>query len=254
MRKPIIAGNWKMQNTIREAIDLVTGLKRNLYDVADVEIVICPPFTAIASVAEVLTESNIGVGGQNLHWEEKGAFTGEISSSMLKEAGATYVILGHSERRAKFYETDESINKKLNTALKENLTPIVCVGESLEQRKKEETLKVIETQIKGCFKGISSEDGAKCVVAYEPVWAIGTGLNATPEQAQEVHQFIRKLLNDLFGKKVAEGIRIQYGGSVKPENAASLMSQPDVDGALVGGASLKADSFTKIVKYQAPAT
>lgn len=250
-RKPIIAGNWKLNKTIREAIDLVTGLKRNLLDVTDVEIVVCPTFTAIAPVAEVLTDTNIGIGGQNIYWEEKGAFTGEISAPMLKEAGAAYVILGHSERRQYFGETDDGVNKKIKAALKEGLTPIVCVGETLQEREAKKTLAVVETQVKGCFAGFTAEEAQKCVVAYEPVWAIGTGLNATPEQAQEVHQAIRKLLSGLFGEESADSIRIQYGGSVKPDNVATLMAQPDVDGALVGGASLDADSFTKLVKFQA---
>jgi len=253
-RKPIIAGNWKLNKTIREAIDLVTGLKRNLYDVNEVDIVVCPPFTAISPVSEVLSESNIGVGGQNLYLEETGAFTGEVSASMLKEAGAQYVIIGHSERRALFGETNVGVNKKIKIALKEKLTPIVCVGETLEERKSDQTFKVIESQITEGLESLTPDQLSECVMAYEPVWAIGTGLNATPEQAQEVHKFIRELLVKNFNKEVANGIRIQYGGSVKPDNVAGLMSQEDVDGALVGGASLDVDSFTKIVKFQEATT
>lgn len=249
-RKPIIAGNWKMHNTIRESIDLASGLKRELYDVDDVEIVVCPVATAIASIADTLAESNIGVGAQNCYWEEKGAFTGEVAPSMIKEAGAKYVILGHSERRALFGETDQTINKKIKAVLNEGLTPIVCVGEVLDEREAGKTLTVVETQVKGCFDGYSADEIAKCVIAYEPVWAIGTGKTATPEQAQEVHQAIRKIIESISNGEVAQGIRIQYGGSVKPDNIATLMSQPDVDGALVGGASLKVDSFAKIVKYK----
>jgi len=254
LRKPIIAGNWKLNKTIREAIDLVTGLKRNLYEVSDVDIVVCPPCTAISPVSEVLSDANIGVGGQNIYWEENGAFTGEVSASMLKEAGAQYVVIGHSERRALFGETNIEVNKKIKSALKAKLIPIVCVGETLEERKGEQTFKVIETQITEGLDSLTPEQFSDCVIAYEPVWAIGTGLNATPEQAQEVHKFIRELVSKLFNKEVANGIRIQYGGSVKPENVAGLMAQEDVDGALVGGASLDVESFTKIVKFQEATT
>ncbi len=250
MRKPIIAGNWKMYKTIREAIDLVTGLKRELFDVTDVEIVVCPPFTAIASVVDSVAESNISVGAQNLYWEEKGAFTGEVAPSMIQEAGAQYVILGHSERRALFAETDASINKKIRAALKAGLIPIVCVGEVLAEREAGQTLKVVETQVRGCFHGFSADEISKCVMAYEPVWAIGTGRTATPQQAQEVHHAIRKIVKSIAGEEVAAGLRIQYGGSVKPDNIATLMAQADVDGALVGGASLDVDSFAKIVKFK----
>lgn len=249
-RKPIIAGNWKLQNTIRESIDLVTGLKRELADVIDVEIVVCPVFTAIASVVDSVVETNIGVGAQDVYWEEKGAFTGEVAPGMIKEAGAQYVIVGHSERRALFGETDQTINKKIRASLNADLTPIVCVGEVLEEREANKTLEVVETQVRGCFEGFSAEEIAKCVIAYEPVWAIGTGKTATPDQAQEVHKAIRAIVQSIAGDEVAAGIRIQYGGSVKPDNVATLMGQEDVDGALVGGASLDTDSFSKIVKFK----
>lgn len=248
MRKPIIAGNWKLNHNIKEAIELVTELKRELSDTNDVEIVVCPVFTAVASVAEVLMESNIGTGAQDLYWEDSGAFTGEVSAPLIKEAGAEYVIIGHSERRQYFGETNETVNKKLKAALAANLTPIVCVGEVLEERESGKTFDVVQKQCEESLTGISSEEVEKTVIAYEPVWAIGTGKTATPDQAEEVHKFIRELLAKLHSEEVANTIRIQYGGSVKPDNTAELMGQPDIDGALVGGASLKSDSFTAIVK------
>jgi len=248
MRKIIIAGNWKMYKTITEAIELTNGLKRNLYDVTGVEIVLCTPFTCLDQVSELTAESNIKLGAQDMYWENEGAFTGEISPLMLKDLGCEYVIIGHSERRQYFSETNETVNKKVKAALKHGLTPIMCVGEKLEERKANKTFDVIKDHTENGLKGITLEDMPKVVIAYEPVWAIGTGLTATPEQAQEVHAYIRKLLTQISNGDTAENMTIQYGGSVKPENIKELMKQKDVDGALVGGASLKIDSFTQLVK------
>ncbi|HOY10481.1 MAG TPA: triose-phosphate isomerase [Candidatus Omnitrophota bacterium] len=248
MRKIIIAGNWKMYKTSLEAIELVTLLKREVVDNAAVDIVVCPPFTALADVRDTLSESNVGLGAQNLYWEDSGAFTGEVSAPMLKDLGVAYVIIGHSERRQFFGETDETVNKKIRAALHHGLLPIVCIGESLAQREQNRTMDVIRTQCEGSLKGLTEDEMRKLIIAYEPVWAIGTGKTATPQQAQEVHKFIRELLGEMFGSDCAAGVRIQYGGSVKPENTKDLMSQPDIDGALVGGASLKSDSFSLIIK------
>jgi len=249
MRKPIIAGNWKMYKTINEAIDLANGLKREFFklDFASVDVVLCPVFTALSEVAEVLNETDIGLGAQDVYWLEEGAFTGEISPVMLKDAGCQYVIIGHSERRQFFGETNETVNKKIKACLKHGLTPIICVGENLQERESANTFKVIQNHIQGSLADISAQDIAKTVVAYEPVWAIGTGKTATPDQAQEVHKYIRELLNKMYGEETSRSIRIQYGGSVKPENIVELIGKPDVDGALVGGASLKVDSFSAIV-------
>lgn len=247
MIKPIIAGNWKMNKVNSEAVAFVRELKLRLIDVKDVEIVVCPPFTALHDSAKEIRNSNIKLGAQNMHFEDSGAFTGEISVLMLKELGVKYVILGHSERRQHFNEDNELINRKIKKALQHNLIPILCVGEKLEEREKGETNRVIEEQIKGCLKDI---DASKIVIAYEPIWAIGTGKTATPEQAEDVHLFIRELVKSLYDEKIANNVRIQYGGSVKPDNIKSLMGQKDIDGALVGGASLKVDDFVKIVKYK----
>ncbi|MFA7283751.1 MAG: triose-phosphate isomerase [Candidatus Omnitrophota bacterium] len=249
MRKPIIAGNWKMYKTINEAIDLASGLKRQLFklDFAEVEVVLCPVFTALSEVSEVLNETDIGLGAQDVYWQDEGAFTGEVSPAMLKDAGCKYVIIGHSERRQFFGETNETVNKKIQAVLKHTLTPIVCVGENLKERESGEAFKVIENHIRGSLAGIGTNDMEKIVIAYEPVWAIGTGKTATPDQAQEVHRYIRDLLKDIYDQEISDAVRIQYGGSVKPENIAELIGKPDVDGALVGGASLKADSFSAIV-------
>jgi len=246
VRRPLIAGNWKMHKTVPQALELVRELKERLKDVKDRDILVCPPFTALHPVGRELKGSNISLGGQNMFYEKEGAFTGEISPIMLKDVGCTYVILGHSERRKIFGETDEVINKKVLSAVENGLIPILCVGETLEERERGETEKVVETQVKEGLKGVSPK--AELVIAYEPVWAIGTGRSATPEMAQEVHQFIREVLTELFGNEKAKTVRILYGGSVKPENAKSLLEMPDIDGALVGGASLKAESFEKIVR------
>ena len=237
-----------MNKAIQEAVELINGLKRNLSDIEAVDIAICPPFTALSDAREMLMDSNIKLGAQNLYWEKEGAYTGEVSAAMLKDAGCEFVIIGHSERRKYFNETNEGVNKKIKTALSAGLTPIVCVGETLEEREQDKTHDVVKDHVTGAFAGLSNDDVLKLVIAYEPVWAIGTGKTATPEQAQEVHAHIRKLLSELYSKETAQSIRIQYGGSVKPENIKDLMAQPDIDGALVGGASLKTDSFTEIVK------
>lgn len=247
-RKPMIAGNWKLNKTIREAIDFVTLLKRGLSDPQSVDVVVCPPYTALSDVAEILTETEIGLGAQDLYWEEKGAFTGEVSGVMIKEAGADFVIIGHSERRQFFHETNDTVNKKTKAALKSNLTPIVCIGETLAERESGKTFQVIETQIKGGFLNFSREEMKKLIVAYEPVWAIGTGKVATPHEAQDVHAFIRKELAKAFGEETTSGLRILYGGSVKPDNISNLMAEADIDGALIGGASLEANMFSDIVK------
>jgi triosephosphate isomerase len=248
MRKKVIAGNWKMNKTVIEAIDLANGLKRELYSIDDVDIILCPPFTALDEVAEIVYESNIKLGAQNMHWEASGAFTGEVAGPMLKDLGCQYVVLGHSERRQYFFETNEIVNKKTKAALKMGLLPIVCVGENLDERKTGKTFGVIEDHIKNSLAGLSVEDMLKVIIAYEPVWAIGTGNTATPEQAQEVHKFIRALLVKMYSTEVAEQIIIQYGGSVKPDNTRELMNQEDIDGALVGGASLDVKSFSEIVR------
>ena len=248
MRKIIIAGNWKMYKTNLEAIDFVNALKRQLYDVSGVDIVVCAPFTALSDLREILNESNLGLGAQDCHWEQEGAFTGEVSTNMLKAIGVEYVIIGHSERRQYFAETSENVNKKIKAALKNQLIPIACIGETLKEREGNRTFEVIKSQCEACLNGFDAEEMEKIIIAYEPVWAIGTGKTATAAQAQEVHKFIRELLSKMYNDKVASEIRVQYGGSVKPENIAELVSQADIDGALVGGASLKEDSFVKIVK------
>lgn len=248
MRKPIIAGNWKLNKTPHEAIVLVSELKRLIIDVEGVDIVLCPPFTALGDVGDTLIDSNFALGAQNIFWEDAGAYTGEISGPMLKDLGVTYVIIGHSERRQYFHETNETVNKRLRAAFRNGITPIVCVGENLNQRESNKTFDVIKDQGEGSLSGLSVEEMKKVVLAYEPVWAIGTGKTATPEQAQEVHVFIRQLLGKMFNPETASSVRIQYGGSVTPENIASLMAKADIDGALVGGASLKAPSFAAIIK------
>jgi len=248
MRRIIIAGNWKMNKNIGESIDLANSIKRSLYDIGEVEIAICPPYTSLSDVKEVIMETNIKLGAQDCYWDRCGAFTGEVSASMLKDVGCEYVIIGHSERRQFFGETNETVNKKAKAVLKEGLRPIICVGEKLEERKSGKTFEVVKDHVANSLAGFAKEDMLKTVIAYEPVWAIGTGVNATKEQAEDVHQYIRKLLKDMFGLEVAKSVRIQYGGSVKPDNIKELISQEDVDGALVGGASINADSFVQIVK------
>jgi len=248
MRKPIIAGNWKLNKTPHEAILLVDELKRELVDNTGVDVVLCPPFVDLTDVSDALVDHDIALGAQNVFWEDAGAFTGEISAPMLKALNVKYVIIGHSERRQYFHETNETVNKRLRACLKHGLTPIVCVGENLSQRESNKTFDVIKDHCEGSLSGLSAEEMKNVVIAYEPVWAIGTGKTATPAQAQEVHVFIRQLLGKLFGAEIASSVRIQYGGSVTPDNVVSLMGQADIDGALVGGASLKAPSFAAIVK------
>lgn len=248
LRRPVIAGNWKLHKTVQESVDLVTLLKRKLSDVQGVEIVVCPVYTALASVSEILLESNLRLGAQDLYWEDKGAFTGEVSAPLLKDAGARYVIIGHSERRQFFNETHETVRKKTRAALKAGLTPIVCVGEMLAEREAGQTFRVLEEQLAGGLEGFKPEDLKQMILAYEPVWAIGTGKVATPAQAQEAHAFIRGQLTKAFGAEAAKAVCIQYGGSVKPDNTENLMREEDIDGALVGGASLEAESFAQIVR------
>ena len=248
MRRVIIAGNWKMYKTIDESIELVNLLKRSLVDINEIEIVVCPPFTSLSDVREAIMDTNIKLGAQDCYWEKEGAFTGEVSCTMLKSAGCAYVIIGHSERRQYFGETNETVNKKAKAALKEGLKPIICVGERIEERKAGKTFDVVKDHVTNSLAGLTRDEMQKVVIAYEPVWAIGTGLTATKEQAEEVHKYIRELLKKMYDADLANAVRIQYGGSVKPENIKELILQEDVDGALVGGASLKADSFSQIVK------
>lgn len=249
MRKPVVAANWKMYKTVSEAKEFVTKFLPKVSNVSDREIIIGAPFTVLHLCGDLLRDSNVKLSAQNMYTEEKGAFTGEISPVMLKDVGCSYVILGHSERRKYFNETDEFVNKKVLVALKYGLVPIVCIGETLEERESGKTLKVIEKQVKCSLAGLSDSDAERIIVAYEPVWAIGTGKNATPQQAQEVHEFIRKEYGKMYGLSCADKVRILYGGSIKPENFKEIMSEKDVDGGLVGGASLDVESFYKIVMY-----
>jgi triosephosphate isomerase len=247
MRTPFIAANWKMYKTVHEAVVFVKEFRSLVKDVTGVEIVVSPPFTALHAVAEAARSSKVGVAGQNLHWEREGAFTGEISAGMLKEAGAEYVLIGHSERRRLFGETDQGVNRKLVAALGALLTPIACIGETLEERESEQTLPVLDRQIKDGLDGLTADQVGGLVIAYEPVWAIGTGRNATPAQADEAHAHIRSRLRQWFGGPAADACHVIYGGSVKPDNIADLIALPDVDGALVGGASLEVRAFSEIV-------
>jgi len=252
MRKKIIAANWKMNMTVGEATSYIETFLREIGDEKRVEIVIAPPFTAIPKVSELLSKVHtVNLSAQNMSAEKSGAFTGEISASMLRELFVRHVILGHSERRSLYGETDGIVNKKTKAALEANLKPIVCIGETLVERDAGKVEEVLDTQLKGSLAGLSAEDLHEIVIAYEPVWAIGTGRTATPDQAQEAHAFTRKVLAEISSQAVADKIRIQYGGSVKPENTKALMSQPDIDGALVGGASLDPRAFSEIVKFSA---
>jgi triosephosphate isomerase len=248
VRKPIIAANWKMFKTPEEAISLVNELKRLLSQVR-AEVVICPPFVDIPGVMEALRGTDLKVGAQNMHWEAEGAYTGEISPPMLRALGCTYVIIGHSERRQYFNETDEIVNKKVRAAFAHGLKPILCVGETLEEREAGITASRVEGQVRKGLEHLSSDNVQDLVIAYEPVWAIGTGKTASAEDAEKVISHIRQVLNEMFGERIGAQIRIQYGGSVKPDNIKELMKKPNIDGALVGGASLKADSFSKIACY-----
>ena len=248
MRKPIIAGNWKMNMTPSEAKKLVSELIPLVQD-AGCEVVVCPPYVDIALVAELVQGTNIKVGAQNIHWAEKGAFTGEISAAMLQEAGAQYAIVGHSERRQYFGETDETVNSRAKAAIAAGIIPIVCVGESLEQRERGETASVVSSQVKAGLAGIPGAEVENLVIAYEPIWAIGTGRTATDDQANETIGLIRSTVASLYGQESAQKVRIQYGGSMNPQNAKGLMAQPEIDGGLIGGASLKAQDFAQVVHY-----
>ena len=253
MRRPFIAGNWKMFKSVKEATFYAKELRSLVKDVHDVLVVIAPPYTAIHAFAEAARNSNVSVSAQNMYWEREGAFTGEISAAMIKEAGAEYVIIGHSERRTLFGETDATVNRKLLAAIAASLAPIVCIGETLEQRDRNETLEVIDRQMKAGLDSLSGDQVAALIIAYEPVWAIGTGRNATPAQAGEVHAHIRSRLRQWFGGKAADECLVIYGGSVKPDNIKDLIAQPDVDGALVGGASLDVRAFYDIILKSRPA-
>jgi len=247
-RRPIIAGNWKMNKNAAETATFIDDFKAKVADKEGVDIVLCPIFTSLSSAVDAAKGSNVAIGAQNVHWAESGAFTGEIPAAVLKDMGVTHVVIGHSERRQYFGETDESVNKRLAAALSAGLVPMVCVGELLEERESGDTEKVVGRQVRGALDGFSASELENIVIAYEPVWAIGTGKTATPEMAQEVHAFIRGVLGELCGAETAEKIRIQYGGSMKPANSAELLAQPDIDGGLVGGASLEPDSFAAIVE------
>jgi triosephosphate isomerase len=251
IRKKLIAGNWKMNKTSADASTLVQEIVAEIGRVTDVDILVCPPFTSLESAGKLLEGSNVKLGAQNMHHEASGAYTGEISASMLRSTFATYVILGHSERRTYFAENDKFVNQKVLAALKNQLKPVLCVGETLAERESGATLKVVQTQLEGALEGVSKEQATSVVVAYEPVWAIGTGKVATTEQAQEVHAFIRSLLVKLFGDAIAQKVRILYGGSMKPSNAPELLAQKDIDGGLIGGASLESRSFVELVKAAA---
>jgi len=250
MRKPIIAGNWKMNKTLSEAVDFVRQLKALVADVRDIEIIVAPPFTALQAISREIEGSTIELAAQDVFWEPSGAYTGEISPIMLKDVGCRYVIIGHSERRQYFGETNESVQKKIKASLAMGLHPIICVGEALEEREAGRTFDMVKNQVIQCLEGFSPDEMERMTVAYEPIWAIGTGKTATPQQAEEVHAFIREQLGQITNRQVSEEVRIQYGGSVNPDNISDLMVQPNIDGALVGGASLKAESFSRIVKFK----
>lgn len=248
MRTPIIAGNWKMNNTVDEAVNLIKGIKNGERN-ADVEVVVCVPFTDLWQVKKEIEGTNIKLGAQNMHWEDSGAFTGEISPLMLKEIGIDYVIIGHSERRQYFNETDETVNKKVKSALKYDIRPIICVGETLEEREKGTEKDVVKRQVKAALEDIEGKYIKDIVIAYEPIWAIGTGKTASNKDANDMISFIRQTVSDKYGEEISQKMRIQYGGSVKPNNIKELMTESDIDGALVGGASLKADDFLKLINF-----
>ena len=248
MRKQVIAGNWKMNKNHREAEDFIQTAKNEVPSFDQVESIVCAPSPFLQKLVEETEGTSLKIGAQNMHFEESGAFTGEVSPVMLKELGVSYVVLGHSERRTIFNETDEDVNKKVHAAFKHGLTPIICVGESLEQREANETMNVVESQVKKALDGLTNEQSAQTIIAYEPIWAIGTGRTATSEQANEVCTHIRNVISEFVNADAAEAVRLQYGGSVKPANVDELLSQSDIDGALVGGASLEADSFLKLVE------
>jgi len=251
MRTPIVIGNWKMNGTLGEARSLAAGIRDGLKQPVGAEMVVCPPFTALPAVGEILAQSPVGLGAQNCHWDASGAHTGEISAPMLLDLGARTILLGHSERRHELGEPDELINKKVRAVLAHGATPVLCVGETEEERRQGLTFTTIEGQLRAGLSGVASEEIARVMLAYEPVWAIGTGLNATPAQAAEVHGYLRGLISELASPEVAQGLRIIYGGSVRPENAGTLAEQPEIDGALVGGASLSAKNFLAIARSAA---
>jgi triosephosphate isomerase (TIM) len=247
-RKKFIAGNWKMNTTVDEAVALAKAVVGKMGMVTDVDIAVCPPYINLKAVSDVIKGTSVKLGAQDVHWEAKGAFTGKVSCAMLKSVGVEYVIVGHSEQRQYFYETNETVNKKVKAVLIAGLLPIICVGETLDERETGKLFSIIEGQTKGAFAGISKADALKCTIAYEPVWAIGTGEVATPAQANEMHVFIRKQVLGMYDSDTAAAMRIQYGGSMKPDNAKALLALSDVDGGLIGGAALKADDFFGIVK------
>jgi len=249
-RKPLIAGNWKMFKTGLEAVETAKALASIVGQLNTVDMMVAPTFTSLSMVAPVLKDTNVGLSAQNMHWAENGAYTGEISSEMLVSIGCQYVILGHSERRQYFHETDDLINKKIHAAIGAGLKPVFCVGETESERNLNKTFSVLDNQIEIGLKGVDIDDTQNIIIAYEPVWAIGTGKTATDDQAQEVHAYLRKRIIDIFNTEVASTMRILYGGSVKPKNIKGLMAMPDIDGALVGGASLDAEQFSAIIKYQ----
>lgn len=246
-RKKFIAGNWKMNTTLDEAVGLAKGLVAKLGSVSDVDIALCPPYINLKAVSDIVKGSTIKLGAQDVHWEAKGAYTGKISCAMLKSVGVSYVIIGHSEQRTYFHETNETVNKKVKAAMAGGLLPIICVGETLQERKSGKMESVVESHVRGAFAGLSQSDAEKCTIAYEPVWAIGTGETATPTQANDAHVFIRKLVKSIYNEECSQKVRIQYGGSMKPDNAKALLSLSDVDGGLIGGAALKVDDFAGIV-------
>jgi len=247
MKRPLIAANWKMYKSVSEALTVVSSIKAGVHKATECEIVICPPYTALQAVGRALKESTIELGAQDMHPESEGAFTGEISPLMLKDLGCRFVILGHSERRTHLHETDEFVNRKVKAALKFSLIPIVCIGETLEQREARKAFEVVKSQFDGSLKDLDEDDIQRTVIAYEPVWAIGTGRTATPEQAEQMHSYVRRLLHEKYGEAASSRVLLLYGGSVRPDNMSALMQKPNVDGALVGGASLKAESFIQIV-------
>jgi triosephosphate isomerase len=249
-RRPLIAGNWKMYKAAGEAAETASQLVRSVGEVTDVDMMIAPTFIALAAVYAAIKNSRVGLGAQNLYWEDEGAYTGEISAPMLKSIGCRYCIIGHSERRQYFGETDETVNKKIRAAIKARLQPVFCVGETEKEREAGQTLSILDKQVKKGLEELVSEQLGLLIIAYEPVWAIGTGKTATDDQAQEVHHFIRSVVKNNFGQALSDSVRILYGGSVKPDNIASLMAMPDIDGALVGGASLSAESFSKIIEFK----
>jgi triosephosphate isomerase len=249
-RKKFIAGNWKMNTTLEEAASLAKGIVAKVGSRTDVDIALCPPYTNLSLVSEIIKGSTIKLGAQDVHWEAKGAYTGKVSCAMLKSVGVSYSIIGHSEQRTYFHETNETVNKKVKATLAAGLLPIICVGETLQERKSGKMKSVVESHVRGAFATISKQDAMKCTIAYEPVWAIGTGETATPDQANEAHMFIRTLLKTIYDEECSQKLRIQYGGSMKPDNAKALLSLSDVDGGLIGGAALKVDDFAGIVVPQ----